>query len=199
MAHYREKCLREKGEECHICGADDNRDALAVHHIDGDRANNDLENLVPLCYSCHLSIHNGAEGYEDWRERLLDVEDRDRSKTMVQVSGEVHTLLKEHRHKEGFRSLNDALHDILRDAGYDVREPVTPPHAMVDLGELLKTEVKEAAPEPLTAPDLADQFGHGRETISDHLWELEEAGEVETKKVGARARIWWWPEVPVRV
>jgi 5-methylcytosine-specific restriction endonuclease McrA len=30
---------------------------LAVHHIDGDRANNADENLVALCQRCHLALH----------------------------------------------------------------------------------------------------------------------------------------------
>ena len=33
---------------------------LQVHHIDENPGNNDLENLIPLCASCHLKIEKEA-------------------------------------------------------------------------------------------------------------------------------------------
>ena len=33
---------------------------LQVHHIDENPGNNDLENLIPLCASCHLKIEREA-------------------------------------------------------------------------------------------------------------------------------------------
>ncbi len=56
---YREKCLEEKSEECVLCGSSEN---IEVHHIDGDRSNDDIENLIPLCQSHHAQIHNGSSG-----------------------------------------------------------------------------------------------------------------------------------------
>jgi len=52
---HRETCFQEYSEECQICGNDENID---VHHRDGDRTNNNIENLIPLCHSCHKQIHN---------------------------------------------------------------------------------------------------------------------------------------------
>lgn len=72
---YRELCLNEKGEECYICGSGGE---VQVHHIDGDRANNDLENLIPVCKSCHGKIHNNVDDYEEWYERILPKEERTR-------------------------------------------------------------------------------------------------------------------------
>lgn len=40
--------------ECETCGSIKN---LEVHHKDEDRANNDEENLILLCKSCHKKIH----------------------------------------------------------------------------------------------------------------------------------------------
>lgn len=34
-------------------------DAIVVHHVDGNSKNNEEINLMPLCQSCHTSIHNG--------------------------------------------------------------------------------------------------------------------------------------------
>ncbi len=64
---YREQCLEEKGKFCHIC---DDEEEIVVHHIDGNRENNDLGNLMPVCKSCHQRIHGGSEGYEEWYEKL---------------------------------------------------------------------------------------------------------------------------------
>jgi 5-methylcytosine-specific restriction endonuclease McrA len=44
-------------KRCQICGSNKN---LIVHHIDGNRANNKISNLVVLCQSCHLKIHRGG-------------------------------------------------------------------------------------------------------------------------------------------
>lgn len=40
--------------KCAWCDATDN---LLVHHIDGNRQNNDLTNLVTLCKRCHQTHH----------------------------------------------------------------------------------------------------------------------------------------------
>jgi hypothetical protein len=55
---YRLKCLKQKINTCHICGTGDD---LIVHHIDGNRENNRLENLIPLCRQCHSRVHTKAK------------------------------------------------------------------------------------------------------------------------------------------
>ena len=40
---------------CQICGAETKLD---VHHKDGNYNNNSLDNLLVLCRSCHMKIHN---------------------------------------------------------------------------------------------------------------------------------------------
>jgi len=61
------KCIRAKGEMCSECG---DREEIEVHHIDSNRLNNELENLIPLCHSCHMCVHNGEDGYEHLTEKL---------------------------------------------------------------------------------------------------------------------------------
>ena len=68
-ATYRRVCLDTKGEECEIC---DTTEDIIVHHVDGDRENNDIDNLVPVCKSCHGKIHTGADGFEEWFEQLAE-------------------------------------------------------------------------------------------------------------------------------
>ncbi|WP_455448229.1 HNH endonuclease signature motif containing protein [Natrinema thermotolerans] len=64
---YRERCLKAKGEQCTICDATED---IVVHHVDGDRENNSLGNLEPLCQECHMRIHNYHPEYEVWWREL---------------------------------------------------------------------------------------------------------------------------------
>jgi hypothetical protein len=50
---YRYYGLYAYGGECAECGDQD----VEMHHINGNRDNNNIENLIPLCGSCHRLIH----------------------------------------------------------------------------------------------------------------------------------------------
>jgi hypothetical protein len=64
-SHLREHLIREKTHKCSFCKLTkwfDKPIPLEIHHIDGDRTNNNLENLRLLCCNCHgLTIN--------WRNR----------------------------------------------------------------------------------------------------------------------------------
>jgi hypothetical protein len=63
---YRDTMLREGPPPvCRRCGLTDIR-VLTVHHLDEDRTNNQLKNLVWLCHNCHHLVHH----FEDEREKL---------------------------------------------------------------------------------------------------------------------------------
>jgi len=67
---YREKCLRQKLSFCNICG---DAEEPIVHHIDGNRDNNELKNLLPVCRGCHQKIHSPSsfgEKIDAYTERL---------------------------------------------------------------------------------------------------------------------------------
>lgn len=54
-----------RGRKCEMCGLEEWFDepiALEIHHIDGDRLNNTLDNLQLLCPNCHAMTDN-------WRGR----------------------------------------------------------------------------------------------------------------------------------
>lgn len=55
---YRERALLRYGAYCEKCGFDDIR-AVDVHHIDVDRGNNKIENLIVLCANCHALVTRG--------------------------------------------------------------------------------------------------------------------------------------------
>ncbi|MEK6841238.1 MAG: hypothetical protein AAB529_01120 [Patescibacteria group bacterium] len=41
---------------CKLCNCKDER-VLAVHHLDKNRKNNDVKNLIFLCFNCHHLVH----------------------------------------------------------------------------------------------------------------------------------------------
>ena len=46
---------------------------LQVHHIDENPGNIDLENLIPLCASCHLKIEKEARLHAPYNETQLEL------------------------------------------------------------------------------------------------------------------------------
>jgi hypothetical protein len=46
-------------KHCSACGINSTYRNYHVHHLDGNANNNDSENLVVLCPSCHLNITHG--------------------------------------------------------------------------------------------------------------------------------------------
>jgi len=56
---YREQIRYRDGYKCQICSmpeVESNR-RLTVHHIDCDKENINIDNLVTLCTSCHTKLH----------------------------------------------------------------------------------------------------------------------------------------------
>ena len=47
--------------------------------------------------------------------------------------------------------------------------------------------------EPLTASEVAEEVGCSRATAYNLLTELSDKGNLDSKKVGARGRVWWVP------
>ena len=50
---YRERAIKKYGAFCEICNYDE---ILDVHHIDKNRKNNKINNLIVLCPNCHAKI-----------------------------------------------------------------------------------------------------------------------------------------------
>jgi len=53
---YRKNAWRFYEKRCYDCGITDER-VLVIHHIDGNRKNGLLSNLVPVCHNCHCIRH----------------------------------------------------------------------------------------------------------------------------------------------
>lgn len=56
VTNYRIKAFRTYPHRCEICGFFEDEKLLEVHHIDENRKNNDIENLIILCPICHAKI-----------------------------------------------------------------------------------------------------------------------------------------------
>lgn len=54
--NWRENTRKRDSYKCVLCDSYEN---IRVHHIDGNNKNNDDENLITLCESCHRRIHSG--------------------------------------------------------------------------------------------------------------------------------------------
>lgn len=54
-SNYRIKCFEKWGKKCCICDEDK---IVAVHHIDENHENNDVQNLAPMCPTHHQYIHS---------------------------------------------------------------------------------------------------------------------------------------------
>ena len=53
----KEKIRNLYDRRCYLCGTSEGENRLCIHHVDNDKHNNSVENLVPLCKSCHSSCH----------------------------------------------------------------------------------------------------------------------------------------------
>ncbi len=58
---YRINAWKVYEKKCYDCGLTDSR-VLVIHHIDGNRKNGKLDNLVPVCHNCHCIRHIGMSG-----------------------------------------------------------------------------------------------------------------------------------------
>ena len=57
---YTKIAYRTYKHQCVICGCSDEL-MLQVHHIDQDRSNDSVDNLIILCANDHLKLHRGGQ------------------------------------------------------------------------------------------------------------------------------------------
>lgn len=57
------KALKRDSYKCNRCGMTNSEHkrkygyGIFVHHLDGDRKNNKIDNLITVCHGCHSKIH----------------------------------------------------------------------------------------------------------------------------------------------
>jgi cytochrome c1 len=97
---YRSKCLSEKEEKCVVCGEEE---YIVIHHADGDRSNDGLQNLISVCHECHGKIHAGDEDVAEWAERLPPDAEREGSRSIrFTVEAGQYERMREAKDKHGF-------------------------------------------------------------------------------------------------
>jgi 5-methylcytosine-specific restriction endonuclease McrA len=72
----RKEEVRERDRRCcRLCSKSDaeNGKALDVHHIDYDKNNAALGNLIALCQRCHSRMHGGVASRREWTRTLLSL------------------------------------------------------------------------------------------------------------------------------
>lgn len=61
VGHFKKHLIDKKGHKCENCRLTKWQKqpiVLEVHHIDGNRTNNNFNNLKLLCCNCHAQTHN---------------------------------------------------------------------------------------------------------------------------------------------
>lgn len=58
---YRQNAYKIYEKKCYDCGISDER-ILVIHHIDGNRKNGKIKNLIPVCHNCHCIRHINLTG-----------------------------------------------------------------------------------------------------------------------------------------
>lgn len=72
---YRDAVFSIKPKICEICG---NKEGgrkysnIVVHHKDGNRGNNNIENFLVVCQGCHLILHKLGRYNEEQMKRLYE-------------------------------------------------------------------------------------------------------------------------------
>lgn len=70
MYAYKSVLLRNKVfPQCVLCKIKDTR-ILATHHVDKNRMNNKVENLVWLCHNCHHLVHHNKQETDRFLKRI---------------------------------------------------------------------------------------------------------------------------------
>jgi len=71
--HLKEQIRFRDNYKCKICGCSqlENGRQLDVHHIDYNKKNNKLNNLVSLCNNCHMKTNGNRKYWENYFKVLL--------------------------------------------------------------------------------------------------------------------------------
>jgi DNA-binding Xre family transcriptional regulator len=87
----REIVLERSGGLCERCG----EKADAVHHVDGQKVNHEVENLKAVCHKCHGKEHKEIRRAMDIEIPMIDIDRLDR---IIKIRGYTKTMIRKQRH-----------------------------------------------------------------------------------------------------
>ncbi|GAI03944.1 unnamed protein product, partial [marine sediment metagenome] len=71
---------KRDGYICQVCGVSQGFPALAIHHIDYNKHNNNPNNLITLCQSCNNKANHNRDYWTEYFEEKMrnknDLRDR---------------------------------------------------------------------------------------------------------------------------
>lgn len=72
---YKNTIRERDGHTCRLCGTiqENHKGKLHVHHIDYDKNNLVINNLITLCKYCHGKMHGNLRNREEWKQALLSL------------------------------------------------------------------------------------------------------------------------------
>ena len=70
VIRFKKQLIEQRGECCEMCSKNP---CSNLHHIDRDRSNNNPENLMLLCKSCHIEQHKELRRLAIEKGKLWDL------------------------------------------------------------------------------------------------------------------------------
>ena len=102
---------------CSRCGQDCRNSTnaemvLQVHHIDENPGNNTLENLIPLCASCHLKIEREARIHAPNHEKQMELFENQSYMSQMKKMRQIALAKYGLGHKAGVSQLDAETYEI---------------------------------------------------------------------------------------
>ncbi len=85
---------------------------LQVHHIDENPGNNTLENLIPLCASCHLKIEREARIHAPNHEKQMELFENQSYMSQMKKMRQIALAKYSSGHKAGVSQLDAETYEI---------------------------------------------------------------------------------------
>lgn len=73
IKNYRYTAFQVYEHKCACCGYNEDERILEVHHIDSNRDNNNIDNLIILCPNCHRKITLGYYQLDVKNQKLIEI------------------------------------------------------------------------------------------------------------------------------
>lgn len=96
--------LEKYNFSCVRCNYSENTVSLHIHHLDHNKDNNDIKNLIVLCANCHFSLH-----YKKWKLADIGIHNQKTKTVTTKRSYNWCTKKKESEYLNEIESLNQKI------------------------------------------------------------------------------------------